>query len=137
MCDKMSNKSKPNNGVNEAGASIVGLSPSRCLIGEQGGPSRHRTTADRRKTRKWSQKENSVVMQCYYRREYGENKYRKRMHAIWNEMEMLNVTQQRLVDQKNNILKRKWLSDLKMEEIQRNIEDIRHCEVELESNEDE
>ena len=52
-------------------------------------------------------------------------------------MEMLNVTQQRLVDQKNNILKRKWLSDLKMEEIQRNIEDIRHCEVGLESNEDE
>ena len=59
------------------------------------------------------------------------------MHAIWNEMEMLNVTQQRLVHQKNNILKRKWLSDLKMEEIQRNIEDIRHCEVGLESYEDE
>ena len=35
---------------------------------------------------------------------------------------MLNVTQQRLVDQRNNILKRKWLSDLKMKEIQRNIE---------------
>ena len=30
---------------------------------------------------------------------------------------MLNVTQQRLVDQRNNILKRKWLSDLKMKEI--------------------
>ena len=59
------------------------------------------------------------------------------MYAIWNEMGMFNVTEQRLVDQKNNILKRKWLSDLELEEIQRNIKDIGHGEVELESNEDE
>ena len=38
-----------------------------------------------------------------------------------------------MVDQKNNILKRKWLSDLELE----NIEDIRNGEVGLESNEDE
>ena len=50
---------------------------------------------------------------------------------------MFSVTEQRLVDQKNNILKRKWLSDLELEEIQRNIEDIGHVEVGLESNEDE
>ena len=61
-------------------------------------------------------------MQCYYRSEYGRNGYKKRMHAIWNEIGMFNVTEQSLVDQKNNILKRKWLSDL--EEMQRNIEDI-------------
>ena len=35
---------------------------------------------------------------------------------------MFNVTEQSLVDQKSNILKRKWLSDLELEEIQRNIE---------------
>ena len=51
--------------------------------------------------RKWSQEENKVVMQCYYRNEYGKNGYRKRMHAIWNEIGMLNVTEQRLVDQRN------------------------------------
>ena len=50
---------------------------------------------------------------------------------------MFSVTEQRLVDQKNNILKRKWLSDLELEEIQRNTEDIGHVEVGLESNEDE
>ena len=59
------------------------------------------------------------------------------MHAIWNEMEMFNVTQQRLFDQKNNILKRKWISDLELEEIQRNTEDIGHGEVGLQSDEDE
>ena len=76
-------------------------------------------------------------MQCYYRSEYGRNGYRKRMHAIWNEMAMFNVTEQRVVGQKNNILKRKWLSVLKLEEIQRNIKDIRNGEMGLESNEDE
>ena len=87
--------------------------------------------------RKWSQEENRVVMQCYYRCQYGRNGYRKRMHAIWNEMRMFNVTEQRLIDQNNNILTRKQLSDLKLEEIQRNIKNIGHGEVGLESNEDE
>ena len=36
------------------------------------------------------------------------------MHTIWNEMGMFNVTEQRLVDQKNNILKRNWLSNLEL-----------------------
>ena len=52
-------------------------------------------------------------------------------------MGMFNVTEQRLVDQKNNALKRKWLSDLELEEIQRNIEDIGNVEVGLESDVDE
>ena len=33
---------------------------------------------------------------------------------------MFNVTEQRLVDEKNNILKRQWLSVLELEEIKRN-----------------
>ena len=78
-----------------------------------------------------------VVIQGYYKNEQGRNGYRERMHAIWNEMGMLIVTEQRLVDQNNNILKRKWLSDLELKEIQRNIKDIKHGEVEMESNEDE
>ena len=72
-------------------------------------------------------------MQCYYRKEYEGNGYRKRMHATWNEMRMFNVTGQRLVDQKNNILKRKWLSDLELEEIQKNIEDTENGECVYES----
>ena len=46
------------------------------------------------------------------------------MHATWNEIGMFNGTEKRLVDQKNNIVKRKWLPDLELEEIQRNIEDV-------------
>ena len=49
-------------------------------------------------------------------------------------MGMFIATEQWLVDQKNNILKRIWLSDLELKEIQRNIEDIRHGEAGLESD---
>ena len=59
------------------------------------------------------------------------------MHAIWNEMGMFNVTEQRLVNQKNNILKRKCLSDLELEEVQRNIISGYRKWWELESDEDE
>ena len=58
------------------------------------------------------------------------------MHTIWNEMEMFNVTKQRLVAQENNILRRKWLQDLELEEIQRIIKDIGNGKVGLESIED-
>ena len=72
------------------------------------------TRADRRTTRrKQSQEKNRVVMKFYQRSEYGRNGYKKRIHAIQNEMEMFNVTEQRLVDQKSKILKGKRLLDLK------------------------
>ena len=58
------------------------------------------------------------------------------MHAAWNKIGMFNVTDERLVDQNNNILKRNWVSDSELEEIQRNTEDISNGEVELESKED-
>ena len=57
------------------------------------------------------------------------------MRVIWNEIRMFNVTKQRLVYQKNNISKRKWLLNLELEEIPRNINDIQHGEVRLESDE--
>ena len=40
------------------------------------------------------------------------------MHVIWNEIGMFNVTEQKLDDKKNNILKRKWLLDLELGKIQ-------------------
>ena len=81
-----------------------------------------------------SKSEQSSIAMLFQK--YERNGYRKRMHAIWNETGMFNATVQRSVDQKNN-LKRKWPSDLKLEEIQRNIEDIGHGKVGLENYEDE
>ena len=45
------------------------------------------------------------------------------MLAAWQQREMFFVTEQRLVDQANQIRKKKWLSDLEMEEIQRGVEE--------------
>ena len=74
MSVNLSNKSKRKNDVNEVGASSKGLLPGRYPFGEQDGPGRHRAATDRRTTRrKWSQEENRVVTQLYYRSEYGRN----------------------------------------------------------------
>ena len=76
MSVKISNKSKPKNDVNEAGASNEGLSSSRFPFSEQKGPGHHRITANRRASRgKWSQEQNRVVVQCYYISEYVRNGY--------------------------------------------------------------
>ena len=108
MSVKISNQSKPSNGVNEAGASSEGLSPVRCPIGKQDGPGRHWATADRSATRrKWSQEKNRVVMQSYYRSEHGKMDTGSESVPYGMKWGMFDVAEQRLVDRKNNILKRK------------------------------
>ena len=76
-------------------------------------------------------------MQYYYKSDYGRNRYKKRMHAIWDEMGMFNVAQQKLVDLKTNILQKKWMLDLELVEIQRNIEDIGNGKMGLKSYQDD
>ena len=93
-----------NNGVNETGTEGEGLSPGRCLMAQQHEPGRHQATA-RRIRRKWSQDDNRIVMECYYRSEPGRIGYRKRMHSIWTSKAMFPVTEQRLLEQKNQIIK--------------------------------
>ena len=44
------------------------------------------------------------------------------MHALWNEKGMFQITEQRLLDQKAQIIRKKWLTDLELEEIKRMIE---------------
>ena len=59
MNAQMSNKSKPNNSMNES----QGLSSSRCPIGEQDRPVSHQATTDRSTMRrKWSQEENKATI---------------------------------------------------------------------------
>ena len=86
------------------------------------GPGRHLTTAGRMRM-KWTQQKNRVVMECFYLSDPKTTGYRKRMHMLWKDREMVNVTEQRLIDQKNQIIKKQWLSSLELEEIQRNVED--------------
>ena len=54
----------------------------------------------------------------------------------WVEKGMFPVNEQRLLGQKNNIITRNWLTDLKLEEIGRNIEEVEQVPMpeELEVN---
>ena len=119
------------NGVNETGTEGEGLSPRRCLMAKQHEPGRHQATA-RRNRRKWSQGDYRIVMECYYyyRSEPGCTGYSKRMHSIWTRRDMFPVTEQKLIDQKNQIIKKQWLSNLEHEEIKQSIEDALYGQIE-------
>ena len=124
----MSNSNNEDNGVNEIGTNSEGLSPGRCTMVQQHGPGRHPATA-RRTQRKWSHEENRVVMECFYKSNPKKVGYRKRMHNLWIEHGMFVITEQRPVDQKSQIIKKKWLSELELEAIRRSIYDAEYGQV--------
>ena len=75
-------------------------------------------------------------MECYYRSKPKINEHRLRMHAIWREKGMFNITEQRRWDQQSQIRKNQWLTKLEHEEIQ--IKDKLHGHVRSNGeNEDE
>ena len=94
-------------------------------------PCPHQATA-RRISRKWSQDDNRILMECYYRSELGRIGYRKRMHSICTSNNMFPVTEQRLIDQKNQIRRKQWLCNLELEEIKQSIEDAIYGQIEQE-----
>ena len=106
----MSNQSISMNSVKEARTNHgEGLSPGRCPTEQQGGPSRHCTTAKEGRRRKWSQEINRIVMECYYSSNPVVG-YIERTHMIWKEKGMFDV-KERLLDQKWQIITKKWFSD--------------------------
>ena len=108
-----------NNGVNETPSSERGVSLGRCSTGEQGGPGRHQATA----RRGWEYQRNKMVMECYFKSRIPLIRgYRKRMHQYWTEKGGFEVTEQRLADQARQIRLKGWLSELEMEEIQREVQ---------------
>ena len=68
-------------------------------------------------------------MECFYKSNPKKIGYRKRMHNFWIEQRMFVITEQRLVDQKSQIIKKKWLSELELEAIRRSIDDAEYGQV--------
>ena len=62
---------------------------------------------------------NKLVMQCYFKSDPSKRNYRKRMHVIWNEIGGFELTEQKLVGQARKVRTNKWLSDLELEQLQR------------------
>ena len=80
-------------------------------------PSRQQTTAQRRLEGSGLKKIIGESWNAISQSTPSRNGYRKRMLQIWVEKEMFHVTEQRLVDQENQIRKKQWLSELELEEI--------------------
>ena len=59
---------------------------------------------------------------CFYKSDPSQRGYRKRMIKIWKEIGVFDTTEQRLADQSRAIRTNGWLSEIEMEEIQREIE---------------
>ena len=88
--------------------------------GQQPDLGRHQVTA----RLKWCKEVNKVVMRCFYSSEPTKRGYRKRMLNVWKETGVFELTEQRLADQARAIRSNGWLSEIELEEIQRNLENF-------------
>ena len=82
---------------------------------------RHHANPVINKERKWSSQENKIVMECYLLSEPKVRGYRKPMLSLWLNKGILWVSEQRLVDQANTIRRNSWMTELKIEELERNL----------------
>ena len=129
----MSNNENTDNGVNGPSTDGEGPSSGRCPVEEQHRPGRHHATAEKRTRTRWERNDNLNVMECYFRSNPDQRGYRKRMYEIWQEKGLFSVSEQRLADQANQIIKKGWLTKVELEELQRRL----NSQSELEINPDD
>ena len=116
----MSNTQIRYNDVNGTGTDPgEGSSSGRGTRGQQRVPGHQQVTA--RKT--WNKEVNKLIMRCFIESNPSTRGYSKRMLAIWKEIGVFDVTEQRLADQVRAIKVNRWLSEVEIEEIHRNIKD--------------
>ena len=94
--------------------------------GQQPDLGRHQVTA----RLKWSKEVNKIVMRCFYSSEPTKRGYRQRMLNVWKEIGVFKLTEQRLADQARAIRTNGWLSEIELEEIQRNLENF-HNDIDV------
>ena len=60
-------------------------------------------------------------MECYLLSKPKIRGYRKRMLSLWQQKSMFWVSEQRLVDQANNIRGNSWMTQLEIEDLERKV----------------
>ena len=117
-----------------AGTLCEGSRSGRCPVAQQHRPGRHPTTAKR----KWNKELNVAVMECYFlSNPINENGrpvrgYRQRMHRIWRERGLFQISEQNLCDQARCIRKNEWLSPVEIEMIKRSVSEYEESEENVE-----
>ena len=70
---------------------------------------------------KWTKAINRIVMKCYIKSDPSRRRYKKRVMDNWNDIGVFKISEQRSADQARAIKTNSWLTDIKIEEIKRNI----------------
>ena len=111
----MSLNNSLNNGVKEARTNNgEGLSPSRCPVGEQRRPGRHRHQTTARK--ECTKEDNKFAITCYLTgRGEGQRRYRKGMHQYCIEEGRFEIEVQHQACQVRSILKIEKLSEVEID----------------------
>ena len=125
----MLNHRVEDNGVNKTGTlqgeSVV---PGRHRVPDPAPAGRHQATGRTNQRMKWEKEVNKFVIECWIKSQPSKRKYRQRMKKMWDEIGLFPVTEQRLADQARQIRVNKWLSDTKIEKVDRRCQDIIHEE---------
>ena len=72
---------------------------------------------------RWTKEVNKIVMRCVYQNDATKREYKKQMMKIWREIEVFEVTEQRLADEIRVIRTNGWLSEVELDEIHRKIKE--------------
>ena len=89
---------------------------------EQPGQRNVKLLKEQPQKKKWTVTENKEVMMCYFEADASQRGYRKRMHNIWlSKHPDSTISEQRLADQSNVIMRRNLLTSVEIEEIQRGL----------------
>ena len=83
---------------------------------------------------RWKKEVNKLVMGCFYQSDPTRRGYKKRMIAIWREIETFDITYQRLVDHARVIRTNEWLTVVELEEVRRQILTPRYGEENQEND---
>ena len=75
-------------------------------------------------------------MECYLLSELKVRGYRKCMLSLWLNKGMFRVSEQRLVDQANTNHRNSWMTELEIEELERNLAENDSCKEEESSADD-
>ena len=120
--------------VNGTGSSGEGVACGMGTGGPQPDPGRHSFTANVKT--KWTKELNKIVMKCYLKSDPRKRGFCKGMLTFWNDIGLFEVSEQQLAGQALCIKNRGCLSEIEIEEIRREIENMVET-VQVQTEEDE
>ena len=115
---------------------LAGQGPSSGKCSQKGNIGCHQVNPVISKQRKRCSQENRIVMECYLLSEPKVRGYRKCILSFWLSESMFWVSKQQLVDQANTICRISWMTELEIEELERNLAETDSCKEEEKNTDD-